>query len=82
MKCENVPTTACAVAYDSHNCDGGWRLVIPTVSDDGDAIADGNCYEMSNRFQQNAWHFSGGDEIQMVHLDLLVQVEVSHIFQS
>jgi len=30
MKCENVPTTACAVAYDSHNCDGGWRLVIPT----------------------------------------------------
>merc|ERR1712012_933008 len=28
-KCENVPATACAVAYDSHNCDGGWRLVIP-----------------------------------------------------
>merc|ERR1712179_169350 len=28
-RCEHVPQTACAVAYDSHNCDGGWRLVIP-----------------------------------------------------
>jgi len=28
-RCEHVPRTACAVAYDSHNCDGGWRLVIP-----------------------------------------------------
>jgi len=27
--CEDVPLTACAVAYDSHDCDGGWRLVIP-----------------------------------------------------
>jgi len=29
QECDNVPTTACAVAYDSHDCDGGWRLVIP-----------------------------------------------------
>jgi len=28
-RCENVPTTACAVAYDSSTCNGGWRLVIP-----------------------------------------------------
>lgn len=28
-QCEDVPLTACAVAYDSHDCDGGWRLVIP-----------------------------------------------------
>ena len=34
--CENVPTTACAVAYDSSSCNGGWRLVIPQVCDHTD----------------------------------------------
>jgi len=28
-RCSQVPTTACAVAYDSSDCSGGWRLVIP-----------------------------------------------------
>ena len=28
-KCEVVPQTACAVAYDSGTCNGGWKLVIP-----------------------------------------------------
>jgi len=28
--CDHVPQTACAVAYDSHDCDGGFRLVIPS----------------------------------------------------
>ena len=35
-RCENVPTTACAVAYDSSTCNGGWRLVIPQVSENTD----------------------------------------------
>jgi len=28
-QCQDVPLSACAVAYDSHDCTGGWRLVIP-----------------------------------------------------
>ena len=28
-KCDVVPQTACAVAYDSGTCSGGWKLVIP-----------------------------------------------------
>ena len=24
-----VPRSACAIAYDSHDCSGGWRLIIP-----------------------------------------------------
>jgi len=28
-KCDVVPQSACAVAYDSGSCDGGWKLVIP-----------------------------------------------------
>jgi len=28
-KCSKVPDSACAVAYDKHDCDGGWKLVIP-----------------------------------------------------
>ena len=28
-KCDVVPQTACAVAYDSGTCNGGWKLVIP-----------------------------------------------------
>jgi len=27
--CDVVPRTACAVAYDSSTCSGGWKLVIP-----------------------------------------------------
>ena len=27
--CDVVPQTACAVAYDSGTCSGGWKLVIP-----------------------------------------------------
>jgi len=27
--CSVVPRSACAVAYDSHDCSGGWKLVIP-----------------------------------------------------
>ena len=39
-RCENVPTTACAVAYDSSTCNGGWRLVIPQVSENDDLDLD------------------------------------------
>merc|ERR1719237_328147 len=28
-KCDVLPQTACAVAYDSGTCSGGWKLVIP-----------------------------------------------------
>ena len=28
-KCDVIPQTACAVAYDSGSCSGGWKLVIP-----------------------------------------------------
>jgi len=28
-KCDVVPQSACALAYDSDDCDGGWKLVIP-----------------------------------------------------
>jgi len=28
-KCDVVPQSACALAYDSSKCDGGWKLVIP-----------------------------------------------------
>merc|ERR1712106_64327 len=28
-KCDVVPRSACAVAYDSSSCSGGWKLVIP-----------------------------------------------------
>jgi len=27
--CSEVPRTACAVAYDEHDCSSGWKLVIP-----------------------------------------------------
>ena len=27
--CSPVPESACAVAYDKHDCIGGWKLVIP-----------------------------------------------------
>ena len=27
--CSHVPRSACAIAYDSHDCTGGWKLVIP-----------------------------------------------------
>jgi len=27
--CQTVPRSACAIAYDSHDCSGGWKLVIP-----------------------------------------------------
>merc|ERR1719318_1704600 len=27
--CSQVPESACAVAYDKHDCIGGWKLVIP-----------------------------------------------------
>eukprot|EP00092_Neocalanus_flemingeri_P036235 GFUD01039452.1.p1 GENE.GFUD01039452.1~~GFUD01039452.1.p1 ORF type:complete len:154 (+),score=11.70 GFUD01039452.1:39-464(+) len=27
--CSVVPQFACAIAYDSHDCTGGWKLVIP-----------------------------------------------------
>merc|ERR1712059_248360 len=27
-QCPHVPQTACAVAHDSHDCDGGWDLVL------------------------------------------------------
>jgi len=30
--CSHVPRSACAIAYDSHDCTGGWRLVIPEGS--------------------------------------------------
>ena len=28
-KCDVIPQSACAVGYDSHDCSGGWKLVIP-----------------------------------------------------
>jgi len=28
-KCDPVPRSACAIAYDSSTCSGGWKLVIP-----------------------------------------------------
>ena len=27
--CDHVPRSACALAYDSAKCSGGWKLVIP-----------------------------------------------------
>ena len=27
--CSTVPRSACAIAYDSHDCTGGWKLVVP-----------------------------------------------------
>ena len=30
--CDHVPDDACGLAYDNHNCDGGWKLVIPEGS--------------------------------------------------
>ena len=27
--CGHVPKSACAVAFDSHDCSAGWKLVIP-----------------------------------------------------
>jgi len=27
--CSVIPRSACALAYDSHDCSGGWKLVIP-----------------------------------------------------
>merc|ERR1711936_463841 len=29
QSCSVVPRSACALAYDSHDCTGGWKLVIP-----------------------------------------------------
>lgn len=31
-RCAEVPLSACAVGYDSHDCNGGWRLTIPQGS--------------------------------------------------
>jgi len=27
--CEKIPAGVCAVAYDSHDCNGGWKLILP-----------------------------------------------------
>jgi hypothetical protein len=29
VSCSVVPRSACAIAYDSHDCTGGWKLVVP-----------------------------------------------------
>jgi len=29
LGCDTVPVSACAIAYDSSSCSGGWKLVIP-----------------------------------------------------
>lgn len=29
QSCSIIPRSACAIAYDSHDCSGGWKLVIP-----------------------------------------------------
>ena len=29
QECRQVPRSACAMGYDSHDCSGGWKLIIP-----------------------------------------------------
>jgi len=29
LLCQEIPPTACAIAYDSSSCSGGWKLVLP-----------------------------------------------------
>ena len=52
----------CAVAYESHDCNGGWKLPIGQVT--------WNCLTLKKMEPS----FTGRDEVQVVHKNLQVQV--------
>ena len=61
----------CAVAYESHDCKGGWKLPI------GEVMRLHQKLSRNDIFVRTFFHialFTGRDEVQVVHKNLQVQV--------